>query len=127
MATIIAVTQSVRSSGTYTFDGGATVPSGLQTATFQIILDLADKLAVGKTFTWKFYFSTDNTNWVFANGGGWTSYGPSGLTYKDIDGTTVTNPNPKLTISLTDKAGKFIRGELVLNSSLNAGVTINVV
>ena len=123
----ITISQAVRAGGTYQFQTAVGVPADLRFARFQVVLDLADKLAVGKTLSLKFFFSPDGgASWVFANGTSWTSYGPGGLTVTDPDGTVHVNPDPTLVVPLSTKIGQRVRGEFVLGQSTNAGMIIDL-
>jgi len=96
-------------------------------ATFELVLREQDKLASGISLTWEFYFSADNgASWQFANGSTWHSYGPSGYTLTNMDGTTTVNPNPKLQVPLVSRAGQLLRCRLDLAQSLRVGVIISV-
>ena len=127
MATVVAVSSRPRQAGAYTFQAPDAVPSGVTEVIFTLTIDLADKLATGKMVTWGFEFSSDNgATWSLGNQGTWDSYGPAGLTYTDLDGTLVTNPDPRISLSLTDRAGQRLRGTLVLSDALRTGVVITV-
>ncbi len=123
---LVVVPIGTRPAATYTFPdpGGAQVPvpNDVTVATFVVNISLADKLAVGKTFAWEFWFSADNgATWVFHNGGGFTSFGPGGFT----DHLGNVNPDPVLNISVGDKRGQLIRGIIRLPQPIDLGVTIS--
>lgn len=126
--TVVTVASRKRNAGTFTFDATQGVPAGTDRATFQLTVDLADKLATGKTLSWQFFFSADGgVNFTFVNGGTWQSYGPGGLTVIDpITGQTVTNPDPYLVVPLTGRDGQILRGSLTLNQQTTLGCVITV-
>lgn len=123
---LVVVPISTRPEGEYIFPDPSgnqvTVPADVSIATFVVNLSLTDKLAVGKTFAWEFWFSADNgQTWTFRNGGGFTSFGPGGFT--DFLGNV--NPDPVLRLRVIDKRGQLIRGVLRLPQALDVGVTIS--
>jgi hypothetical protein len=127
MATVVSVNPSNRQAGTYPFDAG-TVPAGIEAAVFTLTLTTADKLSVGKTISWRFEESVDGVVWTLVAEGGWTSYGPGGLTFIDPrTGQTVTNPDPYLSVPLSARAGKRLRGSVTLGQTTRVGVVIEIV
>jgi len=123
---LVVVPISLRPAGSYVFPnpGGnqVAVPTDVSEARFVMNIDLADKLSVGKTLSWEFYFSSDNgQTWQFRNGGGWTSYGPAGFFNAFLN---EWNPDPILLVPVADRRGQLIQGRFVLSQPLNVGVTI---
>ncbi len=123
---LVVVPIQTRVAGSYTFPDPAgsqvPVPVDVSTATFVLNISLADKLAVGKTLAWEFWFSPNGaTGWTFRNGGGWTSYGPGGFT----NYLGVVNPDPVLSVPVVDKRGQFIRGVLRVDQVTDIGVTVS--
>jgi hypothetical protein len=123
---IVTVPIVPRVAGTYQFDGGA-VPANLQSLTVAINLNDADKLAVGNSMILRSLFSLNGgTSWLLGNQTTWNSYGPGGFTVTDPDGTVRVNPDPRLQIGLTNRAGQLLRGEIVLPQALPAGATLSL-
>ena len=110
----------------FTFDAPQPVPADLRYATFEIVVEPADKLVVGISLTVEFFFSPDGVNWIFANSTVWNSYGPGGLTVTAPDGTVLTNPNPKIQVGLSGRAGQQLRGTLTLTQAMRVGTVVSV-
>lgn len=127
---LVVVPISTRPAGTYIAPalGGnqIEVPADKSVARFTINLDLAEKLAVGKTLNWKICFSLDGgQTWPAGQcfGASWLSYGPGGY-FDTING--VQNPDPYREITIAGRAGQNIQGTFILNQQMEAGLTIDV-
>lgn len=108
--------------------GGASVPQNTYKSLQVVIgLPLADKLAVGETLQLQSFFSSDaGANWGFINGFTWRSYGPAGLTLKNLDGTTLVNPDPTLYVPLNNVTpGMLMRIQYLAHGLSTASVTIS--
>ena len=124
---LVTVPINTRPAATYTFPIGpqpVLIPADASKVTFTINIALADKLAAlgSKSFAWGFSTSNDNgQTWQFLAGGTWISYGPDGFFSAYLN---EWNPDPRLILDVTQRRGQPLRGELILNQSLEAGVTI---
>ena len=124
---VISIPKALRRADTYAFSALTPIPASLATATFEIPIDDADKLSVGKRLTIKFYFSSDGgITWDFANGTVWNSYGPDGLTVTDPAGNITINPNPKIQIPLSIRIGQRIQGEIRTEQDLSFGIKVAI-
>ncbi len=127
---LVVVPIGTRAAGTYTFPDPAgtqvVIPSDITQATFTINIALADKLAVGKKLSARFYFSNDTWQTVIAStGGAWISYGPAGFFSAYLN---QWNPDPSITVPIVNNSinyrGYLIRGVIVLDQTIDVGVTI---
>ena len=120
---VITLTPAVRQAGRYAFVAPQPIPAGLTSVTFQANLSLADKLAVGKSFSSGLYVSNDGgvTRRLIA-GATWDSYGPGGITSGGI-----TNPDPEVgTGDIRQYVGWQLSADLTLDQSFTAGLTVFV-
>lgn len=124
--TIISTNQVNKQAGSYTFDAPSAIAPDVKYATFELVLNDADKLSVGISLVMSFWFSVDGMAWpsLPANQTTWTSYGPAGLTVVDPDGTVRVNPNPRVQLGMIGHAGQFLRGRLDLSQALKVGVLV---
>lgn len=107
---------------TYT-SGLFTLPSTITSVKISANLQLADKLAVGKTLEVHIYISPDGgTTFPTEVGFGWTSYGPGGFT--DRNGT---NPDPSVSFNPSVYAGQQAKIVMILPQALTVGATVDTV
>lgn len=115
--------------------GGVTIPQGFNYRSLQVLINLttADKLMTGSTLELEVYFSFNGgATWQFISGypppplggGTWKSYGPSGYTVTDPDGTVHVNPDPTIYVPLNGVTGQLFRIEYVANALTTAGATV---
>lgn len=124
---VVDISPRNRQAGEFAFEAPQPVPSGLVQAKIEMVVDEADKLAVGKQLTLASYFSMDGgATWTLGNQTVWTSYGPNGLTVALPDGAQIVNPNPTLHIGLANRAGQHLRATLVLPQALRVGTIVTV-
>lgn len=124
---VVTINPANRQAGIYTFEAPQPVPVDVTQAVFTLTVDIADKLAVGKTVAWGFEFSADDgQTWTLGNRGTWQSYGPDGFTFTDLNGNVVTNPDPQIIVGLSARTGHRFRGTLTLSDALRTGVVIAI-
>lgn len=124
---VVTLNSRNRDAGVYQFQAPNPIPSGLERADFTLTIDLADKLSTGKTLAWGFEFSSDNgQSWVLGNQGTWQSYGPGGVSFIDLNGNLIVNPDPLIRIGLSTRAGQLMRGTLTLSDGLRTGLVISI-
>ncbi len=131
--TVINVAQANRGPATFTFNAPIPVPAGLRFATIEIILDDADKLAVGKSMVLRSRFApTLGGVYTLGNEAPWVSYGPGGLIIPPTHGEPErVNPNPRIIIGLIDnpgnpRVGLFLQVSATLDQQFFAGVLASV-
>jgi hypothetical protein len=129
MAVLAEVQPALRPAGfTITYPdpaGGQTrLPANIKALRVTITIDMADKLAVGKTMQWGVWISKDGgSSWIAYAVGGWTSYGPDGYDAGEFGGL---NPDPYIELRRADAiTGRpLVRAQLIIDHEMTAGIRV---